>query len=210
MINFSYPLLNNNNPFKLQLQRTKAKSTSRPSIATLRKTNQYQRSAIDLPTNEPFLESYTSDCDECGENRLCTMKTPLRQSSRADGTAKSAEKGIPDELIITSAKRHETKSDTTDNNDKCRLSMVDELPAIKGPKRFNSAWSSMKRYAVISLDLSWIMQRLPEKTRKFLFTPILLLSHIHSQHSYQRYELPANDGQSQIKANAEKTNLDWR
>lgn len=211
----------NNNPFQFQLQRTKAKSSSRPSIATLRKTNQYHRSAIDLPTTEPFLECYTSDCDECTENRLCTMKTPLRQSSRADGTAKSTEKGIPDELIITSAKRHESKSDTTDNDDKCRPSLVDELPAIKGPKRFNSAWSNMKRYG--SIILRKIIQKLPEKIRSSLrltdrsqsrtfFGTIDFLVYSHCacfpQHSNKKYELSANDGQSQTKVNTKKTNLD--
>lgn len=137
-----------NSYFDFQLQRTKGKSSNRPSLGTLRKTNQYHRSAIDLPTTEPCLEFYTtSDCDECVENRLCATRNPLRQTSRSDLPAKSSEKGIPDELIITSAKKHDTlaKCDLTDYRDKSNVSMVAELPAIKGPKRFNSAWSSMKR-----------------------------------------------------------------
>lgn len=52
-----------------QLQRTKGKVTGnggggRMSMSALKKTNKYQRSAIDLPTAEPNLECCTSDCDE--------------------------------------------------------------------------------------------------------------------------------------------------
>lgn len=54
-----------------QLQRTKGKVTGnggggggRMTMSALKKTNRYQRSAIDLPTAEPNLECCTSDCDE--------------------------------------------------------------------------------------------------------------------------------------------------
>lgn len=51
-----------------QLQRTKGKVTGnsggRMTMSALKKSNKYQRSAIDLPTTEPNLECCTSDCDE--------------------------------------------------------------------------------------------------------------------------------------------------
>lgn len=137
----------------MQLQRTKGKSSNRQNIATLKKEQKYHRSAIDLPTTEPCLEFYASDCDEYIENRLCITKTSsFRAQSKFDQRPRTCEKTIPDELIITSAKQKNDSNTDSDNNitnieskERINNAIVSELPAIRGSKRLNNAWHNMKK-----------------------------------------------------------------
>lgn len=142
--------LQNSIPF--QLQRTKGQSINRPTMFNLKKSNQYHRLAIDLPTTEPFLEYCASDCDDYHENRLNSAKNNnLRIQLRSDARPRTYEKGIPNELIITSSQKQDTS--TADENgymiteikEKLSNVMVSELPAIRGSKRNNIPWKNMKK-----------------------------------------------------------------
>lgn len=142
-----------------QLQRTKGKSVNRPNIATLKKTHKYHRSAIDLPTSEPFLEfcSTTSDCDDYHENRLNQMAKNNNsriqiKTNNDQHRPRTCEKGIPNELIITSStQKHDSSTADEDGNliteikEKFSSVMVSELPAIRGSKRNNSPWLYKKK-----------------------------------------------------------------
>lgn len=137
--------------FLFQLQRTKGKSINRLTMATLKKSHKYNRSAIDLPTTEPFLEFCASDCDDYHEiHRLNSAKNHLRIHGKPE-RPRTSDKGTPNELIITSTQKHELATADEDGNmiteikEKFSSVMVSELPAIRGSKRNNSPWKNMKK-----------------------------------------------------------------
>lgn len=121
-------------------------------MATLKKSNRYHRSVIDLPTTEPFLEFCASDCDDYYENRFNSAKiNNLRIQLRSDARSRAYEKGIPNELIITSSQKRESSNADEEGNmiteikEKFSSVMVSELPAIRGSKRNNIPWQNMKK-----------------------------------------------------------------
>lgn len=122
-------------------------------MATLKKTHKYHRSAIDLPTTEPFLEFCASDCDDYHEQRcLNSAKNHLRIQMKTERPRTSEKGTLPNELIITSSQKQESSHADEDGNmitkikEKFSSVMVSELPAIRGSKRnSNSPWLNMKK-----------------------------------------------------------------
>lgn len=123
-------------------------------MATLKKSNRYHRSAIDLPTTEPFLECCTGDCDDYYENRFnysAKNNNYFRIQLRNDARPRTYEKGIPNELIITSSQKQKSFTADEEGNmiteikEKFSNVMVSELPAIRGSKRNNIPWQNMKK-----------------------------------------------------------------
>lgn len=121
-------------------------------MATWKKSNRYNRSAIDLPTTEPFLEFCAIDCDEYHENRFnLVKKNNLRIHLRSDTRSRTYEKGIPNELIITSSQKQESSTANeqvnmiTEIKEKFSNVMVSELPAIRVSKRNNIQWQNMTK-----------------------------------------------------------------
>lgn len=122
-------------------------------MATLKKSHKYNRSAIDLPTTEPCLDFYGSDCDEYLENRVCLTKNNFKIQSRGDQRSRTSEKSIPDELIITSAQKIDSDVENENKNNlnteikkQFTNAVVSGLPALRGSKSLNnSAWFNMRK-----------------------------------------------------------------
>lgn len=134
-----------------QLQRTKGKTVGRPTISSLKKSDKYHRSAIDLPTAEPYLEC-TSDCDDYSENRLTSTTNSFRMRIKSGQRPQSSDKSIANDLIVVSSQKTDTIIESqecftsvTEIKEKFNNVAVSELPAIKGSKR-HSAWHNMKKY----------------------------------------------------------------
>lgn len=139
-------------------------------MSSLKKSHKYHRSAIDLPTTEPYLEC-TSDCDEYTESRSASAKNSFRlqlksgTSQRLQITEKSSSSTNELVVISTTHKTDNTNANDADNNNTTTIATtttttttksiseskekfnnvaVSELPAIKGSKRHN-AWQNMKK-----------------------------------------------------------------
>lgn len=133
-----------------QLQRTKGKMVGRPMISTQKKSHKYHRSAIDLPTAEPYLEC-TSDCDDYNDSRMTSAKNSFRMHLKSVQRPQTSDKSIQNELVVISSQKTETIIESQDGSksvteikDKFNTVVVSELPAIKGSKR-NNAWHNMKK-----------------------------------------------------------------
>lgn len=131
------------------MQRTKGKSATRLTLSSLKKSNKYHRSAIDLPTAEPYLDC-TSDCDEYNESRLISAKNSLRIHLRGGQRPQTTDKIPSNELVVISTQKTDinTNADNvtksiSDGKEKFNNIAVSELPAIKGSKRH--AWPNMKK-----------------------------------------------------------------
>lgn len=131
-----------------QLQRTKGKTFVRPSISSLKKSYKYQRSAIDLPTAEPYLDC-TTDCEDFNESRMTATKNTFRMQFKMGHRSQTNDKSTSNQLIIISAQKSNLN---TEPNCSKSMSMdikenyvtVPELPAINPSKRHN-AWQNMKK-----------------------------------------------------------------
>lgn len=149
---------------RFQLQRTKGKTLGRPTMSTLKKSNKYHRSAIDLPTAEPYLEC-TSECDDYNESRLTSAKNSIRmhmqmksgqrfqtneKSAAAAAAMVATTVAASNNLVVVSSQKSdsniepESSKSILDAKDKYNNVAVSELPAIKGSKR-HSAWQNMKK-----------------------------------------------------------------
>lgn len=132
-----------------QLQRTKGKAAGRVTISSLKKSNKYHRSAIDLPTAEPYLDC-TSDCDEYNESRLTSAKNSLRMQLKCGQRPQTTDKITSNELVVISSHKPDTNTEPdtvnksiSDGKEKFNNVAVSELPAIKGSKRHT--WHNMKK-----------------------------------------------------------------
>lgn len=124
------------------------------TITSLKKSNKYYRSALDLPTAEPYLEC-TSDCDENNESHLTSAKNSFRMQLKSGQQQQpqrpmSTEKTSSNELVVVSALKSDSNSGTdaatksiSDVKEKFNNIAVSELPAIKGSKRHT--WQNMKK-----------------------------------------------------------------
>lgn len=134
----------------VQLQRAKGKTTGRPTISALKKSHKYHRSAIDLPTAEPYLEC-TSDCEDYNESRLTSSKNSFRMQLKSGHRASAIEKSSSTELVVLASQKSDFEVEPdkakaiADHKEKFNNVAVSELPAIKGSKR-HSAWQNMKKY----------------------------------------------------------------
>lgn len=132
-----------------QLQRTK-KSVGRPAISTLKKSHKYHRSAIDLPTAEPYLEC-TSDGDDYNDSRMTSAKNSIRMQIKSGQQRSTTEKLPSNELVIMSTQKTDSSTEidsiknVTEIKEKFNNVAVSELPAIKGSKR-HTTWQNMKKY----------------------------------------------------------------
>lgn len=139
---------------QFQLQRTKGKTLGRPTISTLKKSHKYHRSAIDLPTAEPYLEC-TSDCDDYNESRLTSAKNSIRMQVKSGQRPQTNEKLAPtisNDLVVVSSQKSDSNNTEADSSksisdvkEKFNNVAVSELPAIKGSKR-HTAWQNMKKW----------------------------------------------------------------
>lgn len=153
LINFKRFILQLTQSF--QLQRTKGKAASRPTISqSLKKSHKYHRSAIDLPTAEPYLEC-TSDCEDYSEHRMTSAKNTFRlQIKSGQRVQTTTEKITANELVVIASQKSDLIKEQADSTksvseikEKFNNIAVSELPAIKGSKR--SAWQNMKKWVSI-------------------------------------------------------------
>lgn len=152
-----------------QLQRTKGKMSGRPTLSTLKKSHKYHRSAIDLPTAEPYLDC-TSDCEDYNENRMTSAKNTFRLQLKSGQRPQTSDKAtttttttaiVSNELVVTSAQKSDSNFNTEPDSSKSIVEIkekfnsvaVSELPAIKGSKR-HSTWQNMKKYVVTFIFFS--------------------------------------------------------
>lgn len=124
------------------------------TISSLKKSNKYHRSALDLPTAEPYLEC-TSDCDEFNESHLTSAKNSFRVQSKSgqqqqQQRPQSTEKTSSNELVVVSSLKSDSNTLTdpatksiSDVKEKFNNVAVSELPAIKGSKRHT--WQNMRK-----------------------------------------------------------------
>lgn len=134
-----------------QLQRTKGKTVSRPTVSSLKKSHKYHRCAIDLPTTEPYLEC-TSDCEDYSEHRMTSAKNTFRlQIKSGQRPQTTIDKITTNELVIISSQKSDSIKEQADCTqlvseikEKFNNVAVSELPAIKGSKR-HIAWQNMKK-----------------------------------------------------------------
>ncbi|XP_055304001.1 cytosolic carboxypeptidase Nna1-like [Sitodiplosis mosellana] len=152
----SSPVSPTKNRLNKRLQRTKGKTVGRPTIATLKKSHKYHRSAIDLPTAEPYLDC-TSDCEDNNESRMTSTKNSFRMQLKCGQRAQTSDKATTttttNELVVISAQKSDSNSNTEPDSCKSVLEIkekfnnvaVSELPAIKGTKR-HSTWQNMKKF----------------------------------------------------------------
>lgn len=120
----------------------------------MKKSHKYQRSAIDLPTTEPYLEC-TSDCDDYNESRLTSAKNSMRMQMKSGQRPQTNEKAVTtttsNDLVVVSSQKSDSNTEPDSSKsildakiEKYNNVAVSELPAIKGSKR-HTAWHNMKK-----------------------------------------------------------------
>ncbi|XP_031626931.1 cytosolic carboxypeptidase Nna1 [Contarinia nasturtii] len=162
----SSPVSPSKNRLNKRLQRTKGKMTGRPTISTLKKSHKYHRSAIDLPTAEPYLEC-TSDCEDYIDSRMTSAKNSFRMQIKTGQRSQINEKPMTNELVIMSTQRSDSNTESPDASkivseikEKFNTIAVSQLPAIKGSKR-HSTWQNMKK--VSNVDYQQTVENLKVK-----------------------------------------------